>query len=135
MPFPINLDQVRHTEIEIGVSLPSAYVAQMLTRNGGTVEAAGDDWDLYPIRDASDRKRLARTCNHILRETKEAAKWDGFPEGALAIAGNGCGDHLVFMRNPDGRSFDAAVYIWDHETGETEPIAPAFSSLKPPAGR
>ncbi|MFT6654927.1 MAG: hypothetical protein ACJAWI_001699 [Marinomonas primoryensis] len=37
--------------------------------NGGEAFIEEDDWKFYPIKDASDRKRLSRTCNHIISET------------------------------------------------------------------
>jgi len=46
-----------------------------------------DQWEVHPIRDTSDRKRLSRSCNHVLAETKSAQEWRRFPRGALAIGG------------------------------------------------
>ena len=50
------------------------------------------------------------TCNHIITETNRLKNWNGFPDHAITIAANGCGDHLVFLKS--GTSFDSAVYLW-----------------------
>ena len=69
-----------------------------------------------PIIDASDRRRLSRAINHILKETQDARAWPSFPSGELAIAGNGTGDQLVFLRQND--AFGPPVHIWSHETDD-----------------
>jgi hypothetical protein len=54
--------------------------------------AAYDDvWNLHPILDNSDRKRLSRSCNDTLRETRMMRDWPGWPEHAVATADNGTG--------------------------------------------
>ena len=30
-----------------------------------------EDWELFYIADTSDKKRIARSCNHIIHETGE----------------------------------------------------------------
>ena len=77
MPFPLDMRFVREAEAKLGCSLPASYIAQMCRCNGGQVSAglhpfARDTFDLYPILDTTDRKRMARTCNDIIRETKVA---------------------------------------------------------------
>ncbi len=95
--------------------------------NGGQVETPDDIWDLNPILDRSDRKRLRRTCNDILRKTGEARKWRGFPANAISIAQNGFGDHLVLLLTEG--CFDPTVYFRSHETGKLAVLAPDFSHL------
>jgi len=87
----------------------------MLQDNGGSVEVEGEDWELHPVLDETDTKRIARTCNDILRETAEAREWDGFPDNALCIGTNGSGDLLVLLRVDEDR-YDDTVHIWNHET-------------------
>jgi len=53
--------------------------------------------------------------------------WPGFPEEAVAIAGNGSGDQLVLLK--EGASFGQEIYIWAHETGKLQKIANNFSAL------
>lgn len=130
MPFDLAEQFVLSVEQELGAALPAAYRVAMLRRNGGELAAGDDDWQQYPIADTSDRKRLSRTTNHILKETQEARAWPSFPAGALAIAGNGAGDQLVLLRQ--GNAFSPAVYVWSHETGHLQEVASDFSKLQAP---
>ena len=98
MPSAVERTFIEHAEQKLGAPLPPAYVERMVRMHGGTLDVDGDDWQLSPILDESDVKRIARTCNDILRETKEARAWAGFPTDALAIATNGAGDLLVLRR-------------------------------------
>src|SRR6476659_6329517 len=97
MPFPIAEQFIVSTERKLGVSFPPGFRARMSRINGGVLFTDEDDWQLYPFFDTSDRKRLSRTCNDIVRETITAREWRGFPPKAIAIAANGLGDYLVFL--------------------------------------
>jgi hypothetical protein len=130
MPFPLEIRFIKETEEKLGRALPPGYVARMCRDNGGQVSAGPDDFDLFPVLDNTDRKRLARTCNDIVRETATARGWPNFPANALAIGDNGAGDKLVFLPNADGSRFADAVYWWDHETGELQLVAEDFEELK-----
>jgi hypothetical protein len=131
MPFPLDEKWIADAEKELGLRLPESYRNRLKRDNGGEVEAAGDWWTLHPIFDQSSRKRLKRTCNHVLAETNSAQSWRGFPKDGLAIATNSCGDHLLLLLSDKvGDSFDAMVWYWSHETGEKEVIAD-FAELAP----
>jgi hypothetical protein len=129
MPFPLDIQFVRRAEEKFGRRLPLGYVARMCRAIGGQVRAGGDVWSLHPILDTTDRKRLARTCNDIVRETAGACERPDFPPGALAIGDNGGGDVLVLLPDPEANRFADAVYWWDHETGELNRVADAFEDL------
>ena len=131
MPFPLDVRFVRAAEAKLGRSLPLGYVARMCRDNGGSVEVGEDLFELHPILDTTDRKRLARSCNDILRETAAAREYqpDQFPPDALAIGNNGGSDLLVLLPDPAGGRYADAVYWWDHETGELHPAADAFEEL------
>ena len=129
MPFDLAEKFVDAVESALGAALPDDYKAAMRRSNGGEIEAHDDDWTLYPIADTSDKKRLARTANHILVETQGCREWPNFPERALAIANNGAGDQLVYLRN--GSTFSPIVYAWSHETGKLEEVADGISQLLP----
>ena len=129
MPFNLAETFVATTELELGTTLPTFYKQAMQRDNGGEVEAAGDSWTLYPIADTSDQRRLARTANHIIKETQSCRSWPNFPRSAVAIAGNGTGGQLVFIM--DGSSLGLAVHVWSHETGIAAKVANDFSELKP----
>ena len=127
MPFDLAPSFVEAAEREIGGTLPASYVAAMRASNGGELDVLGDDWQQYPIADTSDRKRLARTANHMIKETQSLLQWPTFPKQGLAIAWNGSGDQLLLLR--EGNVFAEAVYHWSHETGALTKIANAFLEL------
>jgi hypothetical protein len=129
VPFPLDIKFVKQAEAKLGRSLPLGYVAHMCRTNGGEVGVGQDSFNLFPILDSSDRKRLSRTCNDIVRETAAARKWTDFPPDAVAIGDNGGGDKLVFLPDADSRRFADAVYWWDHETGQLIRAADAFEEL------
>lgn len=128
MPFDLAESYVIEVERQLGASLPVSYRTSMLIENGGELETEEDDWQQYPIADTSDRKHLSRTANHILKETEACLDWPGFPANALAIAGNGCGDQLVFLK--EGNTFQSTVYRWSHETHDLQKVADDFSEIK-----
>lgn len=131
MPFPLDPLFIRRAEEKLGRSLPSGYANSMLRANGGEIETEDDVWFLYPILDDSDRKRLARTCNDIVRESATARSWRGFPPEAVTIAHNGSGDQLLLLPSPaDDTRFGDAVFAWSHETGEIVLVAQDFNDLE-----
>jgi hypothetical protein len=99
-----------------------------LRSNGGTVEIDDDEWTLHPVRDDSDRKRLARSSNDVATETSAARSWKGFPDSAVAIGANGSGDLLVLLAE-GADHFGEAVFVWEHETGETRQVGASVSAL------
>lgn len=123
--FPTDLDRVNAAESALGRRLPSALRERLLRDNGGEVfvrDAPGEDaaWQLHAVWDDSDRKRAGRTANHIVHETHEA-RTGGLPGDALAVASNGTGDLLILLPNDD------SLHWWDHETGDTRPVAVDWS--------
>lgn len=128
MPFPVENVYIIETEQSLGVKFSSSYREAMSADNGGEVATDDDDWQLFPFRDKSDQKKLARTSNDIIRENQSVQTTPGFPSNALAIAANGMGDYLVFLKNGVGM-LSAAVFLWNHETGEMEKIADDFADL------
>ena len=128
VPFPIAEDEIRKSETELGATLPTSYRESMKRLNGGTVEVNGDTWELFPIRDQSNRKVLSRTANHVLRETKAASEWPKFHENALAVASDGAGNLLVMFQ--EGPVVHPQVFIWNHEDGSLELAAEDFASVQ-----
>ncbi len=116
MAFPVEVALIHEAERQLGRKLPMDLRVRLHRDNGGDVRAAEDDWRLFPVFDPTDRRRMTRTANHIVRETQTARASGWFPEGAIAIAENGGGDYLII------RSGSEEVEFWDHETGETEPV-------------
>ena len=69
MPFPVEVDRIHEAERLLGHKLPMDLRVRLHRENGGEVRALGDMWRLFPVFDASDRRRIARTAYHIVRET------------------------------------------------------------------
>lgn len=134
MPFPIDEKYIAHTEQQLGLTFPPCFKAKMIQMNGGEVFADDDLWQLFPFFDQSDKKRIKRTCNHIIYETKQAQQWQGFPADAIAIASNGSGDLLIFKKMDNVRiseqQLDDTVYRWSHETAALKVVAQQFNQLK-----
>ncbi|OWQ45346.1 SMI1/KNR4 family protein [Roseateles noduli] len=131
MPFDLDESFLLAAERALGGRLPESFRLAMLQSNGGELETDDDEWEQYPIEDTSDRKRLSRTANHVLKETERCRAWPRFPANAVAVAGNGSGDHLVFIL--EGGVFDPTVLAWRHETGELEQVAADFADLQDPS--
>lgn len=117
MAFPVDARWIQQAEAELGRALPPWLRNRLMAQNGGTLRVEGEPWPLHPVFDGSDRKRTARTANHIVLETREARKWRTFPADAIAIAKNGFGDQIVLRADSDVPEF------WDHEAGEVLPVA------------
>ena len=92
MPFTITAAVIAKTEAKTGSTFPLGLKSRLSKDNRGEIEVAGDCWQLIPFLDTSDRKRLARTCNDIVRETADMRDWRGFPTDAFVVAQNGGGD-------------------------------------------
>jgi len=130
MPFPVDIKYVNDAETKLGVKFPASFVVRMTRNNGGDVKTQSDLWRLYPFLDMSDRKRLKRTCNDVVLETRNARDWSGFPEEAVAIGANGGGDQLVLLPRPDAPDTLGPIYWWDHETGELNKVCDDFDELQ-----
>jgi hypothetical protein len=129
MPFPVDNIYIDRATVKLGIRLPQSYVRYMQRSNGGEVDAAGETWQLFPVFDESDNNRIKRTCNDIVRETKVAREWAGFPPSGVAIASNGAGDKLVFLPHNSSESLADQIYWWDHETGNLTIVARKFGEL------
>jgi len=122
MPFPVDEKWIIEAEKKLGVTLPLMYRQFISKENGGHITINEETWDLYPIWDKSDRKRLKRTCNDIVHETEVCHDCFGFPSRAVAIANNGCGDQLILLPEKDSKKLGETIYFWSHETGEYETV-------------
>lgn len=128
MPFPITAAEIAKTETKTGFTFPPGIKSRLSKDNGGEVELAGDTWQLIPFLDASDRKRLARTCSDVVRETARMRGWRGFPPDAFVVAQNGAGDCLIIRPDAEGSTqLGEMIYRWDHETCDHEPVADSFA--------
>ncbi|WP_286965046.1 SMI1/KNR4 family protein [Flavobacterium sp. UBA4854] len=129
MAFPIDIKYIIETEDELGVKFPKLFKEKMIKENGGEAETEYDYWNLYPFFDKSDKKRISRTCNHIILETKQAKEWSNFPLNAIAIAGNGSGNQLILIPSDNSEMLSEEIFFWNHETGEKEKVAESIQEL------
>ena len=129
MPFPVDNDFIDRAAAKLGIRFPPSFVAHLHRSNGGEIDVADDTWQIFPVFDDSDPRRLKRTSNDIVRETKLAREWPGFPSNGVAIASNGTGDKLVFLPSEPEDRLAGRVYWWDHETGELTAVADDFSDF------
>jgi hypothetical protein len=102
----------------------------MFVENGGEITTQTDEWILYPLYDKSSSKRISRTCNHLVLETKLARDWDNFPQNGIAIATNGFGDQLFLVPfQYDPKILQEVIFIWLHETEEIIKTANSIAEL------
>src|SRR5690606_34466349 len=112
------------------LTFPDQFKNKMLKENVGELITDDDDWQLFPFFDKSDKKRISRTCNHIILETKNKKEWRNFPNNAIAIASNGSGNCLVLLPTTENeRVLGDQIFIWLHETGKVEKVANNINEL------
>jgi len=116
MAFPVDERHIAVAEGALGRSLPINLRKRLLRSNGGELLIEGDSWWLFPVWDPTDRKRMGRTANHIVRETESWRGSCGFPTEAIAVAGNGTGDVLII------RNGSEVIEHWSHETGDSKAV-------------
>ncbi len=130
MPFPIDVKYIIETEQELGLVFPEIFKDKMIKENGGEIVTEEDEWQLFPFFDKSDNKKMSRTSNHIVLETKQARSWDNFPPNGIAIASNDSGDHLILLPfDNDSKKLKEEIYLWQHETGNIKEIAQTINEM------
>jgi hypothetical protein len=130
MAFPVDEQFITETEKELGLQFPPTFKDKMKIENGGEIETDDDSWTIHPFFDKSDIKRIKRTTNNIILETKKSREWDNFPPTAIAIGDNGLGDKLILL--PSGNNptqLSDKIYFWSHETSEFTEIADDINEL------
>lgn len=130
MAFPVEEKYIIETEKELGLRFPRTFREKMKKENGGEIETANDSWTIHPFFDKSDIKRLKRTTNNIILETKNSREWDNFPPTGIAIGDNGSGDKLVLLPiDNKPTELSEKIYLWSHATGELTEVADDISEL------
>jgi len=130
MPFSISHEEIKKTEARTGYVFPIGFKARMIADNGGSLKLSSEVWWLIPFFDSSDRKRLARTCNDIIRETGKMRDWRQFPKEGFVIAQNGSGDYLILLPSEEGsKELGETIYQWNHETREIEEVADSIQEI------
>ena len=130
MPFPITVAEIAKTEAKTGFKFPLGLKARLSKDNGGEVRVGDDNWWLIPFLDTTDRKRIARTCNDIVRETTQMRSGQTFQQMRSSLLKT----ELVttsssVLKLRDQKSLAETIYFWDHETGQHEPVADSFDFL------
>lgn len=125
MPFPIDEEHICILESELGAQLPVCYREFMKADNGGTIKLAEEWWELHPIQDTSDRKRISRTSSHVLVENQSYRQWSNAAPHTLSIGEDGGGNRLVLKKS--GNTFQPEIYFWHHETGKPIMIASSLA--------
>jgi hypothetical protein len=130
MAFPVDEEYITETEKQLGLKFPLTFKEKMKIENGGEIEAIDDSWTIHPFFDKSDIKRIKRTTNNIILETKSSREWTNFPDNGIAIGDNGTGDKLILLPSDnDPTTVSDKIYYWSHETGEITKIADAINEL------
>jgi SMI1 / KNR4 family (SUKH-1) len=127
MAYPTTEKFVSDAEQLLMARLPTEFRNRLLANNGGELSTSNDDWQVFPVLDSTDRKRTSRTVNNIVRESQLAASWPLFPKGAVAVAENGTGDLLIFLRDADTGALSGRLYEWSHESGECKETSLDYS--------
>lgn len=123
MPFPVDKKYIVKTEEKLDLKFPEIYKSKMMIDNGGELE--GDDYFfmLNPFFDESNRKRISRTCNDIIKETESAKEYgEIFPKKGIAIGKDNCGNLLLLMP-VNSNILGEEIFLWDHETSKITKIA------------
>ncbi|GMU59395.1 MAG: hypothetical protein AMXMBFR34_11580 [Myxococcaceae bacterium] len=112
MPWPVSADAIRAAEARLGVRFPTDFVAGMRALNGGEVRAVADVWVVCPFLDTSDRKRLSRTSNDIVRETLSFRQLEWFPPGAVVVAVLNQDCLVLVPADDDPSRLRDEVFVW-----------------------
>jgi len=131
VPFSTSIGFIEAAEARLATKLPEAFRRYLLQSNGGTVELLDLPWEVTCVQDSSDRERLRRTSVDIVHETSEARQWPGFPDRAVAIGQDGCGNYLLFLPRDLEPALRDELYVWWHEGSELERVADSFPDQSP----
>lgn len=114
MAFPTDASRIRAAEEALGRAFPDVWRRRLMSENGGEIDDADEGyWVVFPVYDDSDRRRLSRSANHVVKETEAwRGKGWGFPDDAVAIAEDQTGNALILLPGDD------TIYLWDHELAE-----------------
>lgn len=110
---------IRETEQKLNVRFPDQYVQLFKLANGPEV----GEWTLFPIKDP---KNMKKTWDDVVRQNEEVLNGE-ISDNLIAIAEDGTGDYLC-LKVENGKAGDP-IYLWLHETDETEELAPALKDF------
>ncbi len=125
MPFPVEEKYIKETEVALDVTFPPLFKQKMIERNGGGAYSNEKDIDfqLHPFLDKSNKKRISRTCNHIILETKKAKKDLPFiPPNSINIGSDAYGNLILLLHGTD-KNLKDDLYLFDLQYRELSKIA------------
>ena len=120
---------IDEAETALGIRLPESFRKYLLSDGPVEVEIMGLSWDLNPILTANCIEASRAGGSSIVAETMNAREWQGFPNGAVAVGSDGCGNHLVFLPTDRPLVLADALYIWWHEGAELELVSTDVSDV------
>lgn len=110
---PASLAEIKAAEDAVGVPFPSELRALLS-------ECNGDRWLIFSTKEIMETTALNREA---LSECYEDI------ERHIFFAGNGCGDCYCYNIDASGQVDDKRIFIWLHETNETELVASSITEL------
>ena len=110
---PASLAEIKAAEDAVGVPFPSELRALLSELNG-------DRWLIFSTKEIMETAALNR---EVLSECYEDI------ERHIFFAGNGCGDCYCYNIDEAGQVDDKRIFIWLHETNETELVASSITEL------
>ncbi|MCW8877403.1 MAG: SMI1/KNR4 family protein [Kangiellaceae bacterium] len=135
MPFPLDEKFIISAEERLKAKFPEGFRNAMMEVNAREVYVKecilAEEFDFFPFFDDSDRKRVKRTCNDIVKETMSAREGWELGDDLVAIAGNGTGDLLLYRIGEDGQMEDGVLW-WNHETRDLTLVASNVLELPEP---
>lgn len=119
MPWPVEQKYIDEAQLALGTRFPRNLVARLRKLNGGEVRHEGQTWWFHPVWDKSDKRRLSRTSNDIVRETAYARTLPEFPPGGVVIAKGVGPERLILLPSEDDPDQLAEeIYDWDPQHHE-----------------
>ena len=101
----------------------------MESQNGGCVRALDDEWYLHPFLDTSDRKRMVRTSNDIVRETMKFREIEWFPKAGVVLASLNANCLLLLPEDEDPGQLGGEVFVWYLDGDRVETVFDSIAEL------
>lgn len=119
MVWPVSKADIERAERELNVTFPAVFAQQMSVANGGSVELLHHWWELCTFEDRSSNKRLTRTFDGIVRETRSMRELAWFPQTGVVI-GTCNSDRLILLPESAGSERLADdVFVWRLDSDES----------------
>ena len=104
---------------ELGVVLPIEVHRFLEGLEQPQLRVANDEWEFW-AKDPELAEQMVPATGLFRKEWNLAG---------VVLADNGLGDYLLLLPSATGQSFDAAVYVMAHESGEIRIYAPSLAKI------